>query len=407
MAQLKDSVVSGNLRVTDTTLTDTLQVTTIKAPTSAGGSTYGPGTNGQVLKSDGTSAYWGPDSAGTDENVKQSSTTTSNYRPLVLGKTDSANPDNLETLVTGQTYVSKHVFVQPSTGNLTLYSDSGDSPALIFRRGTLIDNIVDWRIYDTGGKLYFDRNQQGSAESWSNIINLDPTNSKMYFMNTEVSLLGHTHDDRYLKLTGGTITSSEWRAFTIKRSGTNSAAVHFENDNGRLGAIAMNAVNGSLLRWNTDGATSYVVLDTGNYTSYTYSSTASRTANTVLAAPNGSNGAATFRKLVSADMPSDIAPYEAYLKWGGKDFSGAYGPLDAALSPRLGANRMEFFPYGGTTIERSTDSGSTWAVASDVTNNQKVGLFTVTGTSINISATSTAGTGTDAAKNMMRLPFVY
>ena len=44
MAQLKDSVVSGNLRVTDTTLTDTLQVTTVKAPTTAGGTTYGPGT---------------------------------------------------------------------------------------------------------------------------------------------------------------------------------------------------------------------------------------------------------------------------------------------------------------------------------------------------------------------------
>lgn len=35
-----------------------------------------------------------------------------------------------------------------------------------------------------------------------------------------------------------------------------------------------------------------------------YSSTESRTANTVLAAPNGSNGAATFRALVAADIPT-------------------------------------------------------------------------------------------------------
>lgn len=35
-----------------------------------------------------------------------------------------------------------------------------------------------------------------------------------------------------------------------------------------------------------------------------YDATLSRTANTVLAAPNGSNGAGTFRKLVSADIPS-------------------------------------------------------------------------------------------------------
>lgn len=37
---------------------------------------------------------------------------------------------------------------------------------------------------------------------------------------------------------------------------------------------------------------------------YIYDATISRTANTVLAAPNGSNGAGTFRKLVSADIPS-------------------------------------------------------------------------------------------------------
>ena len=529
MAQLKDSVVSGNLRVTDTTLTDTLQVTTVKALTSAGGNTYGPGSTGQVLKTNGTLVYWGDDSTGavtgvkgseesnyrtgnvsisaanvgalpastlyagsasaggpaskvatevgssagarnvfyaylgdnnrlvydtankftynpsggvltatnfsgklngmsitgtngssynldnfltSDTKVTQTPTSSSNtsYRPIILGYDyASAVESYTGTEKTETTYAVNTALIKPSTGDIftkgsiTLYAASGDSPALIFQRGTLLDNTLDWKIYDTGGKLYFDRNQQGSSVTWNNILNLDPSNNKMYFMNTEVSLLGHTHDDRYLKLTGGTITSSEWRAFTIKRSGTNSAGVHFENNNGYLGAIAMNAVNGSLLRWNTDGATSYVVLDTGNYTSYTYSSTASRTANTVLAAPNGSNGAATFRKLVSADMPTDIAPYEAYLKWGGKDFSGSYGPIDAALSPRLGANRMEFFPYGGTTIERSTDSGSTWAVASDITNNQKVGLFTVPGTSINISATSTAGTGTNAAKNMMRV----
>ena len=43
-------------------------------------------------------------------------------------------------------------------------------------------------------------------------------------------------------------------------------------------------------------------LHAGNYTGYTYSSTASRTANTVLAAPDGSAGAASFRHLVSADI---------------------------------------------------------------------------------------------------------
>ena len=58
MAQLKDSIVSGNLRVTDSTLTDVLQTDILKVRTSSSASTYGPGTSGQVLKSNGTNAYW-------------------------------------------------------------------------------------------------------------------------------------------------------------------------------------------------------------------------------------------------------------------------------------------------------------------------------------------------------------
>lgn len=59
MAQLKDSIIQGNLRVSDSTLTDTLQTTTIKAPTTSGGTTYGAGSNGQALMSNGTTSYWG------------------------------------------------------------------------------------------------------------------------------------------------------------------------------------------------------------------------------------------------------------------------------------------------------------------------------------------------------------
>lgn len=59
MAQLKDSIIQGNLRVSDSTLTDTLQTTTIEAPTTSGGTTYGAGSNGQALMSNGTTSYWG------------------------------------------------------------------------------------------------------------------------------------------------------------------------------------------------------------------------------------------------------------------------------------------------------------------------------------------------------------
>ena len=58
MAQLKDTVVSGSLRATDTLYSTTAQFQILRAPTVSNGTTYGPGTNGNFLKSNGTSVYW-------------------------------------------------------------------------------------------------------------------------------------------------------------------------------------------------------------------------------------------------------------------------------------------------------------------------------------------------------------
>ena len=65
MAQLKDTVVAGNLRVTSDLYTTTLQVTSFEAPTSSGGATFGTGSNNQVLKSNGTTVYWAADNNST------------------------------------------------------------------------------------------------------------------------------------------------------------------------------------------------------------------------------------------------------------------------------------------------------------------------------------------------------
>ena len=52
--------------------------------------------------------------------------------------------------------------------------------------------------------------------------------------------------------------------------------------------------------------------------------------------------------------------YEANLKWGGGNFAGSFGPIDAAMIPELGANRFAFGNPQGITIEYSNDGGSTW-----------------------------------------------
>lgn len=65
---------------------------------------------------------------------------------------------------------------------------------------------------------------------------------------------------------------------------------------------------------------------------------------------------------------------EADLSWGGKNFSGSYGCIDAAMIPELGANRFAFLHAAGIEIEYSRDNGETW-VDYEATNEAKTGLF--------------------------------
>lgn len=67
----------------------------------------------------------------TDQKVLQSATTTSNYRPLALGYTNTRTTADLGARVTQQVYVTTTIYARPSTGSLwanELYS--GGKPVL-------------------------------------------------------------------------------------------------------------------------------------------------------------------------------------------------------------------------------------------------------------------------------------
>lgn len=77
-----------------------------------------------------TWARWYTD-MNTDQKVLQSATTTSNYRPLALGYTNTSTTADLGASVTQQVYVTTTIYAQPSTGSLwanKLYS--GGKPVL-------------------------------------------------------------------------------------------------------------------------------------------------------------------------------------------------------------------------------------------------------------------------------------
>lgn len=67
----------------------------------------------------------------TDQKVLQSATTTSNFRPLVLGYTNTNTPADLSASTTQQVHTTTTIYAQPSTGSLwanKLYS--GGKPVL-------------------------------------------------------------------------------------------------------------------------------------------------------------------------------------------------------------------------------------------------------------------------------------
>lgn len=81
----------------------------------------------------------------------------------------------------------------------------------------------------------------------------------------------------------------------------------------------------------------------------------------------------TSGNIAAARMPTGYMK-EAYLEWGGKNFAGDNGPLDAALIDTLGANRFAFIPGDCVTVEYSTDAGATWTDYGYSTG-EKTGIF--------------------------------
>ena len=96
---------------------------------------------------------------------------------------------------------------------------------------------------------------------------------------------------------------------------------------------------------------------------------------------------------------------EAFLSWGGKNFSGSYGPIDAAMVPELGANRLAFMPADAVTIEYSRDGGATWTDYRP-TDSQKINLFNGLGSSFTIGK-ATSGEGNIATNKYQLRVNIY
>ena len=244
MAQLKDSVVTGNLRITDTTFTDTLQVTTIKAPSTAGGTTHTAGTNGQALMSNGTSTYWGTPvgtmySAGTGLSL---SGTTFNHSNSVTAVTTAGM---LKVKYDAQGHITgSSAFAKADVSSLINLLDTGSSNP----------ELADYYIaqYANGGTTTTTYHRRPVSALWNTLkalitvtttgdgnaitsasIGNDGNNRKITFTKgSTFSLSDHTHSDYVLK-TGDSMSGDLLIARNkgLKTKDKTNAEYYLINDN--------------------------------------------------------------------------------------------------------------------------------------------------------------------------------
>ena len=138
---------------------------------------------------------------------------------------------------------------------------------------------------------------------------------------TKVNVTLATTTKAYLLATSTTPTSTAAAVTALADTG-----VYLDTTAGKLTATSFAGSGASLTSLNASNLSSGTVpiariptgttsttVALGNHThSNYYSSSTSRTANTVLAAPNGSDGTASFRKLVAADLPTSGVTAASY-----------------------------------------------------------------------------------------------
>ena len=130
MAQLKDLIVNGVSRFIGDIFANKAQLTSLDAPTSSGGTTYGPGTSGQVLKTNGTSIYWGADSnsvTGVKGNSESSYRTGNvNLTPANLGAVPTSTTVNGHALSSNVTVSASDVGAVPTSRTVNGYALNSD-----------------------------------------------------------------------------------------------------------------------------------------------------------------------------------------------------------------------------------------------------------------------------------------
>lgn len=129
-----------------------LQLNTLKLPTTSGGTTYGVGSSGQVLKSNGSTVYWGSDS-NTTYSYPNLMGCSCNTVDSTAAKTASLNGFSSTHLKVGAAVFVR--FTYPHTGTTAAtFNLSSTGAKTIKRAGKSVTEGNSWAAYEIVKLIY-------------------------------------------------------------------------------------------------------------------------------------------------------------------------------------------------------------------------------------------------------------
>lgn len=257
MAQLKDTVVSGSLRATNTLYATTAQFKILKIPSASNGTSYTAGSDGQILRSNGSSVYW--DNANNHTHSYLSNTNTGGAdRPIyITGNAPAQTTYRMAaTNVTATTALSidtnfvTGIWYVNGTNTTALYSQADGVAYVNKYNDSWIHEIYgDYRT----GQIAVRGKNNGTWQAWRkildsengrtllNITNVENTRLSTWTGTTNISTVGivtsgvwngtpiaanyigsHTHSGD--SITGGTVSAAYLGTMTGATATTNGAS---------------------------------------------------------------------------------------------------------------------------------------------------------------------------------------
>lgn len=283
---------------------------------------------------------------GIQNNLTSDSTTDSLsaaqgkvLKGLVDGKAASSH--------THSAYVNQNAFSNVTVGSTTVSADSA-TDTLTLVAGSNVTLTPD----ATNDKITISSTNTDTKVTQTAISSADYTNWR--------SLIWGASNSGTEGFTPSTVTDGVYTCNTLSVQPSS-------------GTIKANVFKGNLSGNVTGNVTGNVSGSSGSCTGNAATSTKLQTARSIALGTAVTSTATNFDGSANITIPV-TGVKEAYLTWGGGNFSGSYGCIDAAMIPDLGANRLAFGKASGITVEYSRDGGSTWTDYG-ATDSQKAGLL--------------------------------